>query len=236
VGDTRQITVLIVDDHPMVREIIALACAERPSLRVVGQAANGVQAIERCLELRPDVVVLDLGLPGLSGFEVLTQLRGHLSSTRFLVVSGRDDQAAVFESLRRGASGFLEKTGSIEDIAAAVEAIGEGTAVFSVDHQRAVRAELGDLVRRARETASLAARLTRREREILDLVAAGLSTREMAKRLGVSERTAEAHTLSLYRKLEVRTRLQAIQRAAQMNLVDLLAPRHLVERPLHLPH
>jgi ATP/maltotriose-dependent transcriptional regulator MalT len=122
-----------------------------------------------------------------------------------------------------------------------VEAIGQGTVVFSVDHQRAVRAELGDLVRRARETATLAARLTRREREILDLVAAGLSTRQMAEHLGVSKRTAEAHTLSLYRKLEVRTRMQAIQRAAQLNLVDLLAPRQGVESlgahaPLHLQH
>jgi DNA-binding NarL/FixJ family response regulator len=214
--------VVIVDDHPMVRQIIAMACTRRPSLRVVGQAADGLEGLERCLELRPDVVVLDLGLPGLDGLEVLARARRALPSTRFLVISGRDDHSAVFESVRRGASGFLGKTGSVDEIAAAAEAVAQGTAVFSVAHQRAVRAELGHLVRRARESAGVAARLTRRQREILDLIARGLGARQMARQLGLSVRTVEGHTLSLYRKLQVRTRLQAIQRAAQMNLVDLV--------------
>jgi DNA-binding NarL/FixJ family response regulator len=236
-----QISVLIVDDHPMVRQIIALACARRSSLQVVGQAGDGFQALERGLDLRPQVVVLDLGLPGLSGFELLSRLRSALPATRFLVVSGRDDQAAVFECVRRGASGFLGKTGSVDEIAAAVEAVGQGTAVFSVAHQRAVRAELGDLVRRARESAGVAARLTRREREVLELMARGLGARLIAKRLGLSERTVEGHTLTLFRKLEVRTRLQAIQRAAQMNLVDLSSPdmpaaEGDASAPLHREH
>jgi len=221
VSEAEQIRVVIVDDHPMVREIIALACNERPSLRVVGQAGDGFQALEECALLRPDVVVLDLGLPGLSGFDVLVRLREQFPSIRVLVVSGRDDPAAVFESVRLGADGYLEKSGSVEVIAAAVEAVGQGTKVFSVDHRRSVHVELGDLIRRSREAASLAARLTRREREILDLLAWGLSTRLMASRLGVSERTAEAHARSLYRKLGVRSRVQAVHRAAEMNLVKL---------------
>jgi len=218
---SQPIRVLIVDDHPMVSEIIALACAERPSLRVVGQAADGWEALERCDQLRPDVVVLDLGLPGLSGFDVLVRLRELLPSARVLVVSGRDDRAAIFECVRLGADGYLEKTGSVDEIAAAVEAVGQGTQVFSVDHQRAVRVELGDLVRRSRLAASLTARLTRREREILDLLASGLGMRGIASRLGISERTAETHARSLYRKLGVRGRLQAIRRASAMNLLRL---------------
>ena len=221
VSEAEQIRVVIVDDHPMVREIIALACNERASLQVVGQAGDGFEALEECALLRPDVVVLDLGLPGLSGFDVLVRLREQFPSTRVLIVSGRDDRAAVFESVRLGADGFLEKTGSVDEIAAAVEAVGQGTKVFSVDHRRSVHVELGDLIRRSREAASLAARLTRREREILDLLAWGLSTRLMASRLGVSERTAEAHTRSLYRKLGVRGGVQAVHRAAEMNLVKL---------------
>jgi len=214
--------VLVVDDHPMVSQIIAIACNERPSLQVVGQAGDGWEALEKCELLHPDVVVLDLGLPGLSGFDVLVRLREQFPSTRVLIVSGRDDRAAVFESVRLGADGFLEKTGSVDEIAAAVEAVGQGTKVFSVDHRRSVHVELGDLIRRSREAASLAARLTRREREILDLLAWGLSTRLMASRLGVSERTAEAHTRSLYRKLGVRSGVQAVHRAAEMKLVKLV--------------
>jgi DNA-binding NarL/FixJ family response regulator len=227
VSEIQQIRVLIVDDHPMIREVIALACGGRAALQVVGYAANGFEALERCAEAVPDVVVLDLGLPGMSGFEVLVHLREQFPSTRVLVVSGRDDQAAVFKSIRLGASGYLGKTGSVEEIAAAVEAVGQGTEVFGVHHQRAVRAELGDLVRRARQGARLAARLTRREREILDLMATGLSSRQMANRLGVSERTVEAHIRGLYRKLDVRTRVQAVRVAAQMNLVSLLGPREV---------
>ena len=222
VSEAEQIRVVIVDDHPMVREIVALACNERPSLQVVGHAGDGWEALEQCALLDPDVVVLDLGLPGLSGFDVLVRLREQFASIRVLVVSGRDDPAAVFESVRLGADGYLEKTGSVDEIAAAVEAVGQGTKVFSVDHRRSVHVELGDLIRRSREAASLAARLTPREREILDLLAWGLSTRLMASRLGVSERTAEAHTRSLYRKLGVRSRVQAVHRAAEMNLVKLV--------------
>jgi DNA-binding NarL/FixJ family response regulator len=222
---TETIRVLIVDDHPMVGEIIALACAERPSLQVVGRAADGWEALAQCDLLDPDVVVLDLGLPGLSGFDVLIRIRDLRPSTKVLIVSGRDDRAAIFESVRLGADGYLEKTGSVEEIAAAVEAVGTGTQVFTVDHQRAVRVELGDLVRRSRLTASLSARLTRREREILDLLASGLSTRGIASRLGISERTAETHARSLYRKLGVRGRLQAIHRARAMNLLRREGPR-----------
>jgi DNA-binding NarL/FixJ family response regulator len=205
----------------MVREIVALACNERPLLQVVGQAGDGFEALEQCALLDPDVVVLDLVLPGLSGFDVLVRLREQSPSTRVLIVSGRDDPAAVFECVRLGADGYLDKTGSVDEIAAAVEAVGQGTKVFSVEHRRAVHVELGELIRRSRQAASLAARLTRREREILDLLAWGLSTRLMASRLGVSERTAEAHTRSLYRKLGVRGRVQAVHRAAEMNLVKL---------------
>jgi DNA-binding NarL/FixJ family response regulator len=115
----------------------------------------------------------------------------------------------------------------VDEIAAAVEAVGQGTKVFSVDHHQTVRVELGDLVRRSRQAASVAARLTRREREILDLLAWGLSTRLMASRLGVSERTAEAHTRSLYRKLGVRGRVQAVHRAAEMNLVKLVGSEEI---------
>lgn len=219
-----RIRVLVVDDHPMVSQIVAIACDARPSLQVVGQAGDGWGALEQCELLHPDVVVLDLGLPGLSGFEVLVRLRAQFPSTRVLIVSGRDDRAAIFESVRLGADGYLEKTGSVDEIAAAVEAVGQGTKVFSVDHQRAVRVELGDLVRRSRLAASLAGQLTRREREILDLLALGFSTRLIASRLGISERTAEAHTRSLYRKLGVRSRLQAVHRAAEMNLLKLAGP------------
>jgi DNA-binding NarL/FixJ family response regulator len=217
-----QIRVLIVDDHPMVREIMALACDERPSLLVVGQAGDGLEALEQCALLKPDVVVLDLGLPGMiSGFEVLVRLRYASPSIRVLVVSGRDDREAIFESVRLGAQGYLVKTGTVSDIAAAVEAIGGGAQVFSVEQRRTIHSELGDLIRWSRQTAVVARKLTGREHEVLQLMATGLTTRQIANRLGIAERTAESHLRSLYRKLDVASRGQAVHRATQMNLVDL---------------
>jgi DNA-binding NarL/FixJ family response regulator len=127
----------------------------------------------------------------------------------------------VFEALRQGADGYIEKSGSVEDIAAAVEAVASGTQVFSIDQQRAAQAHLGDLVRRSREAARVAATLTPRERQTLDLIADGLTTRQIANRVSISQRTVETHIRNLYEKLDVRTRVQAIRRAAALNLIRL---------------
>ena len=127
----------------------------------------------------------------------------------------------VFESLRLGAAGFLEKTSSVRDIAAAVEAVASGRQVFSVDHRRVAHGELLALARRSGEAARLLGMLTQREVQILDLIVIGLTTRQMATRLGVSERTVSSHIGRLYGKLEVGTRVQAVNRALQMGLVDV---------------
>jgi DNA-binding NarL/FixJ family response regulator len=215
------IRVLVVDDHPMVRDVIAMACRDRPSLDVVGEAGDGLEALELCRTLQPDVVVLDLGLPGLHGSDVIRLLRERGHPVRILVVSGRDDHAAIFESLRLGADAYLEKTRSVEHIAAAVEAVASGTQVFGMDQHRGALDALREIARRSRETARVSASLTAREGEVLDLIARGLTTRQMASHLGVSERTIETHVSHVYEKLEVRTRVQALQRATALRLIDL---------------
>jgi DNA-binding NarL/FixJ family response regulator len=219
--DQSRIRVLVVDDHPMVRDIIALACRERPALRVVGEASDGLEALELARCLLPDVIVLDLGLPNLDGFQVIRLLRQDGLPIRILVVSARDDDAAVFESSRLGADGYLDKTGSVTEIAAAVEAVAAGTRVFSVQHEQGAHDTLREIARRSRETARLTSILTRREVEVLELIALGLTSRQTASRLGVSERTVETHVGNIYEKLDVRTRVQAMRRATAFRLVDL---------------
>jgi NarL family two-component system response regulator LiaR len=219
--DQSKIRVLVVDDHPMVRDIISLACRERPALQVVAEASDGLEALELSRRLLPDVIVLDLGLPRLDGFEVIRLLRQDGLSIRILVVSARDDDAAVFESSRLGADGYLDKTSSVSEIAAAVEAIAAGNRVFSVQHERGAHDALRVIARRSRETARLASILTRREVEVLELIALGLTTRQTASRLGVSDRTVETHVGNIYEKLDVRTRVQAMRRATAFRLVEL---------------
>jgi DNA-binding NarL/FixJ family response regulator len=213
--------ILIVDDHPMVRQVISLACAGRPRLEIVGEASTGEEALQKCQELSPDVLILDLGLPDMDGIEVVRRLRSMGSLIRVLVVTGRDDRASVLSALREGVDGYLEKTGSIEVIASAIEAVGSGTQVFGMEHRRGLQQEIGDLARRARESARAVAALTVRERQVLAFIGEGLTTRQMARKLGLSERTVESHISSLYGKLGVSTRVQAFHRAAGLGLVDV---------------
>lgn len=217
--------VLVVDDHPMVRDIITLACEQRPNLRVVGAAGNGLQALELCHSLAPDVLILDLGLPGLDGFEVIRLLREERNPVRILVVSGRDDPATVFETLRLGADGYQEKTRPVAEVVAAVEAVAAGNRVFGVDQAHGVLEALREIARRSREAARLASILTPREAQVLDLIANGLTARQMASRLGISERTIQSHIAHVYEKLDVRTRVQAVRRATAFRLIDLSSDR-----------
>jgi RNA polymerase sigma factor (sigma-70 family) len=128
----------------------------------------------------------------------------------------------VFEALRLGVSGYVEKTASVEEIADAIESVASGGLVFSKELERRAQIQLGEFAKRARETARALARLTPREREVLAVLAEGLSTRQIANRLGLSVRTVETHIGKIYEKLDVRTRVQALYRAAGLGLVDLL--------------
>jgi DNA-binding NarL/FixJ family response regulator len=215
------VRILIVDDHPLIRQIIRLGCEGRPDLEIVGEAADGHQALAMARELQPDVVVLDLVIPGMDGFEVASRLRANGSAARILIVSAHGERGIVFEALRLGAAGFLEKTASVDEIVAAVVAVAGGTEVFSVEHERSAQARLGELARAARSAARAAATLTARERQVLQLIVEGLTSRQVATRLQLSERTVETHIANLYRKLDVRTRVQALHRAASLGLVDL---------------
>jgi DNA-binding NarL/FixJ family response regulator len=215
------IRVLIVDDHPMVRDVIASACADRATLVVVGEASDGPEAVEKSRALRPDVIVLDLGLPGLSGFEVIRRVSQDEFKPSILVVSGREDHEAIFECIRLGVQGYLVKTGAVEEIAAAVEAVASGARVFSIEQQRAAHASLRDLARRSRDVASAASHITPRELTVLRLLAGGSTNRQIASRLGVSERTVATHLAQTYRKLDVGNRLQAVNRARELHLLGV---------------
>jgi RNA polymerase sigma factor (sigma-70 family) len=221
-GDQQGVRVLVVDDHPMVRTMVRLACDERNGLAVVGEAGNGNEALELAASLRPDVIVLDLILPGMSGLEVVGRLALEDSTARILVLTATDEKTAVFEALRLGVSGYVEKTASVDEIADAIEAVARGELVFSKELERQAQVQLGEFAKRARETARALARLTPRERQVLAVLAEGLSTRQIAKRLGLSARTVESHIGNIYEKLDVRTRVQALYRAAGLGLVDLI--------------
>jgi len=218
----RRAHVLIVEDHPVLRGVIRLACEHSRDLAIVGEVEDGEQALEMARELSPDVIVLDLSLPGeLQGLDVARRLRAEGSTAKILILTGRTDDRSVFDSIRAGADGFLEKTAGVRFIAEALTRVAAGERVFSPDQERSALQELGRMARRARASSGAEAIITPRELEILEFVSLGLTVKQVATRLGLSPRTVEAHIAKLYRKLGVRNRVQAISRAVSLGLIRM---------------
>ncbi len=213
--------VLIVEDHPVLRGIVRLACEATAGLEVVGEIEDGSEAVDAAATLEPDVVVLDLGLPGVDGLEIVRRLRATGSPVKILVLTGRTDERTVFESMRAGVDGYLEKTSGVRFIAQALLRVAAGERLFSHEQEHAAVQVLGRHARRAREVSGIRSTVTDRELEILEYASYGLTMKQIATRLGLSPKTVETHVAKLYRKLGVRNRIQAISRASALGLIDL---------------
>jgi DNA-binding NarL/FixJ family response regulator len=214
------IRIVVADDHTMLRRIVEIACEERETLELVGEAADGPEAVEAVLKHHPDVLVLDLALPHFDGFEVARRLREATTSTRILILTARDDAKAVFDSMRAEVHGFLDKTSDMDEIADAIEKIASGGRVFTAQQEQGALDHLGTFLRSTRESSRVTGTLTERETQVLSLIGEGLTTRQMASRLQVSQRTVESHIEKLYRKLGVNSRVQAVARAAELGVIE----------------
>lgn len=217
----RPIRVLVVEDHPVLRGLVRMACEASDHLEVVAEAATGAEALAALSGAEPHVVVLDLTLPDIDGLEVARRLREGGSPARILVLTGRTDDQTLFAAMRAGVDGYLEKSSGVRSIADVLERVAKGERVFTEEQERAALGQLGKLVRVAREASGVAGAVTSREIEILQYVSYGLTMRQVANRLGLSPRTVEAHVAKLYRKLGVSNRVQAVSRAVSLGLIDL---------------
>ncbi len=202
---TEPIRVLVVDDHAVVREGIRHVLSEDAGFSVVGEAQSGTEAVASAAELMPNVVVLDISMPGGSGLRAVGELVERVPGIRVLMLSVHDDIEYVHESIRAGAHGYLRKDSAPADLRAAVRALYEGKEYYSPE----VAQQLTEAARRGVRTSAspplAASVLTPREQQILVQVAAGLTNREIGAELGISSRTVEAHRESLMTKLGVRT-------------------------------
>jgi DNA-binding NarL/FixJ family response regulator len=198
----RPIRVVVADDHAIVRSGIRHVLESEPGFEVVGEASNGAETITLALELAPDVVVLDITMPGVSGLQAAAELRRRCPDTRLLILSMHDNTEYVLESLRAGVHGYLLKDSAAAELGAAIRAVCSGESYFSPPVAR----QLGDVVRGglAGDTNPLS-QLTARERQVLIGVAGGRTNKEIAHELGISHRTVESHRESLMRKLGVYT-------------------------------
>lgn len=217
--EVNTIRVVLADDYPLVRQTIQIACSDNPRLQIVGQAGDGVKALDLCLELQPDVLVLDLMLPEMDGFEVAERLKQEGSPSKILILTARDDPQGLLRAMRLDVEGYLDKTIAMGNVAGEIEAVARGERRFSSEKQRAAMGEFGDFVRRARDTSQMTSRVTAREREILTMIAEGSTTTQMARRLGLSQRTIESHISNLYAKLGTKNRVQAVIRGRELGFI-----------------
>jgi len=214
---TDEIRVLIADDHAVVREGISSVLHAGEGFSVVAAASDGDEALRLAVEHRPDVVVLDISMPGKTGLEVAAELRTALPQTRVLMLSIHDHSEYVMESIRAGADGYLRKDAAPAELREALRAVHRGESFYSAPVAR----QLGEGVRAAADRNARRARLeslSGREREVLLGIVDGETNKEIAARLGISPRTVETHRESVMRKLEIRTVAGLTRFAVEMGL------------------
>jgi DNA-binding NarL/FixJ family response regulator len=218
------ISVLLVDDEPLLRLGFRLVLESQPDLTVVGEAADGAAAVARTAELDPDVVLMDVRMPGLDGIDATRRIVRDYPRSRVLILTTFDVDEYVFAGLRVGASGFLLKNVPPEDLLSAIRAVAAGDAVVAPKVTRRLLDAMADRLpdpggRAEPGPDTRLARLTEREVDVLTELAGGLSNAEIAEALGVSEATVKTHIGRLLNKLSLRDRVQAVVFAYEIGLV-----------------
>ncbi|WP_329143096.1 response regulator transcription factor [Streptomyces niveus] len=212
------VRVVLADDQPLIRSGLRVLIADHPDLNVVGEAGTGAQAVRLVRELRPDVVVMDIRMPGMDGIEATGLITAGPESARVVVLTTFDDDEYVYAALRAGASGFLIKDMSLEGILSAIRVVAAGEALIAPSVTRRLIEEFAARPEPAPPARAVAG-ITGREREVLVLVGRGMSNSEIAERLVISVATAKAHVARLFSKLEARDRVQLVIMAYEMGLV-----------------
>ena len=212
------IRVLLADDHRLLRDSLRRSLTDE-GFEIVGEAADGEQAIDLASELHPDVVLLDVTMPNVGGVEAAGRIHQERPETRIVMLTMHADAEVVAEALRAGACGYLTKDSSTEEIADAIRLAASGETAVS---PQLAASMLGELRRLDRHGETEEDRLiTKREEEVLQHIADGLSTPEVAAALFISQKTVKNHLAAIYQKLDARDRTQAVVRAVRMGIIKL---------------
>jgi DNA-binding NarL/FixJ family response regulator len=212
--------IVLADDHEMFRAGIRALIAGQADMEVVGEASDGEEAVRLALELRPDVVLMDIGMKGMNGLEATRHVLGNTSDVHVLALTAHDYAEYFFEIINAGASGYVLKEASPSELFAAIRAAAEGQAYL---YPSMTRKLLNDYMRRvsAGEERDSYDGLSPREREVLKLVAEGHSNREIAEKLVISVNTVEVHRARLMQKLDMHNRAQLVKYAIRSGLIDV---------------
>jgi DNA-binding NarL/FixJ family response regulator len=207
--------ILVADDHGIVRAGIKLLLERQADIEVVAEATDGVQAVEQALSVRPDLCILDVGMPRMTGLQAAREIRSHLPDAKVLILSMHDDEHYLFEALKAGASGYVLKREADQDLVGAIRAVGGGEAFLTNAAERSIiRGWMDD------GSEGPAIPLTPREEEVVKLIAEAYTNSQIAQILHLAEKTVESHRANLLRKLGMRDRVQLVRYAIRRGLVE----------------
>jgi len=215
---SRKLRVLLADDHPIVRQGLKAVLSGEPDMEVIGEAADGIAAVDMAERMKPDVLVVDVMMPGLMGLESVRQVSKRAPKTRCVVLSMHATDAYVLEALRNGAAGYVLKGSDATEVISAIRTVAAGNRYLSPE---ITTASIEDLLRRADESRVEDAyeTLTSREREVFQLAAEGQTNAGIADRLCISARTVEIHRANVFRKLGIRTQTALVRYAMRRGLI-----------------
>jgi two-component system nitrate/nitrite response regulator NarL len=199
----KKIRLLLVDDHPIVLDGIKSHLGAQPDFEVVGDAANGLEAIRKAKVTLPDVILLDINMPNMNGLEAMGHLRKQVPNTRVIILTMHDSKEYIAQIVRLGARGYLLKDCSPSELVSAIKAVHSGEVYFSPTVSKVLVEEMVDGKKTPEQP--VPAPLTEREREVLSLIAEGLLNKQIADRLGIGVRTIETHRERIMRKLDIHT-------------------------------
>jgi DNA-binding NarL/FixJ family response regulator len=212
------IRVILADDQPLVRAGLRMLIAQTPDIDVAGEAGTGTEAVQLTRDTRPDVVVMDIRMPGMDGIEATQLITAGAAPARVLVLTTFDDDDNVYGALRAGASGFLVKDMALDDILSAIRVVAAGDAIIAPGITRRLIGQFAAQSRSGRKPRELT-EITDREREVLKLVGLGMSNAEIAAALHITAGTAKTHVARLLAKLDARDRVQLVITAYEAGLV-----------------
>ena len=207
--------ILVADDHGIVRSGIKLLLERQHDLQVVAEASDGVEAVEQALAVRPDLCILDVGMPRLTGLQAAREIRAHLPDARVLMLSMHDDEHYLFEALKAGASGYVLKREADQDLVGAIRAVGSGEAFLTNAAERSIIREWMD-----DSNEGPVVPLTPREEEVVKLIAEAYTNAQIAQILHLAEKTVESHRANVLRKLGMRDRVELVRYAIKRGLVE----------------
>lgn len=215
------IRVLIADDQAVFRRGLDAVLASEDDIEVVAEAEDGEEAVERAEELAPDVVLMDVRMPRLNGIEAARRIRAALPTTRILMLTVSDEEEDLFDAIKAGANGYLLKEISVEEVGSAIHSAVQGESRISPSMAAKLLSEFNALARAAAEREQLPAPvLTARELEVLKLVARGMSNKDVAEELFISENTVKNHVRNILEKLHLHSRMEAVMYAVRRRLLD----------------